>query len=118
MVAAAAIAAAVVRGIAAATHVAAAAEQDEQDDDPQAVVATEAVVIHKITSRRRISEQLHRSFHVMTDPDFGDSFALCCDRRGRPPGRPGGKTLAISVFILIDLTQHHQQNTHGNDMSS
>ena len=53
MTAAAAVVAAttVVGHIATAAHVAAATEQDEQDDDPQTAVATEAVVIHKITSR-------------------------------------------------------------------
>ena len=84
MVAAAAAAAvAGVRDIAAAAHVAAAAEQDEQDDDPQTVVAAEAVVvIHKITSGTEISERLHRSFHVMTGSQIGDS------RVGATLGRP------------------------------
>ena len=70
----AAAAAAVIHGHAAAV-VAAAAEQDQQNDDPQTVVAAKAVVIHKITSGFEISEQLHRSSHVIPPPDFGYSRA-------------------------------------------
>ena len=38
------------------------------------------------------------------------------------PQKTGGLWLGMLVvlipYMLIDLTQHNQQNTHGNDMSS
>ena len=97
---AAAVAAALVGRGAHAALIAAAAEQDEQDDDPQTVVAAEAVVvIHKITSRDWISEQLHRSFHVMTDPDFGDT------RQGREP-------IAAAFLLLIPRATDSSAGNH------